>query len=226
MHTSSNFASNNKLFTQKKWRQRVEFLFWIHSGCSLTTRTGYEKNGFKNHFVPKKVFLYNLRYLYFGGFCLVSFGVFIPFEKFSLGWRRRHYRWRATMFYLCSALLVIQVWWFLNVPYLLWHGPTLYNGHFLLPMTLRHFVKHLVMELSLHVITTWVSTGDTCYNDLGPDRGYNPELLHARWTLYHFTPQRRWDIYKRLPLRKEILNADKSARQKSNLYNTCSLESL
>ena len=45
-----------------------------------------------------------------GLFCL--FGVFVPFEKFSLIWRRHHYRGRVTNFDLivCSALVAIEQW--------------------------------------------------------------------------------------------------------------------
>ena len=35
----------------------------------------------------------------------------------------------------------------LNVPYLLWHGPTLYNGHLQGPMTLTPVAEHLAVEL-------------------------------------------------------------------------------
>ena len=43
-------------------------------------------------------------------FCL---GVFVPFENFSLIWRRHHYRWTAANLELYSALMVIKQWFFL-----------------------------------------------------------------------------------------------------------------
>ena len=52
-----------------------------------------------------------------------------PLDYFSLSWRRHHSRWRATNFYLYSALIAIEQWGFFNVPHLLWHRPTLYNAH-------------------------------------------------------------------------------------------------
>ena len=36
------------------------------------------------------------------------------------------YRWRATYLHLYSALMAIEQWWFFIVPYMLWHGSTLY----------------------------------------------------------------------------------------------------
>ena len=60
--------------------------------------------------------------------------------------------------------MAIEQWGIFNVPYLLWHGPTLYNDH------LR--AERLAVELSLPVLTT-------C-----PDRGSNPYLPHARRTLF------------------------------------------
>ena len=44
----------------------------------------------------------------------------VPLENFSLIWRFHHFRWRATNFDLCSALMVIERWGFFSVPHLLW----------------------------------------------------------------------------------------------------------
>ena len=38
----------------------------------------------------------------------------ILLENFSLIWRRHHYRWRATNFDLCLALISIEQWGFVN----------------------------------------------------------------------------------------------------------------
>ena len=49
-------------------------------------------------------------------------------------------------FGLCSALMAIEQWGFLNLPQLLWHGPTLYN------VTLTPVVERLAVKLSLPVL--------------------------------------------------------------------------
>ena len=81
-------------------------------------------------------------------FCL--FGVCDPLENFSLIWRRHHHQWRAANFDLCSALMAIEQWGFFSVPYLLWYGASVYNGHPRGPVT-PVAVK-------------------TCFNDLGLSR--------------------------------------------------------
>ena len=52
----------------------------------------------------------------------VCLGFIVPFENFSIIWRRNHYRWRAASFVLCSALMAIEQWEFFIEPHLLWHG--------------------------------------------------------------------------------------------------------
>ena len=52
---------------------------------------------------------------------------------------------------------------------LLWHGPTLYNGHLRGIFTLTAFAERLAAGLSLPVLTTYVCL----------DRESNPDLLHA-----------------------------------------------
>ena len=42
--------------------------------------------------------------------CFSVLGVFVPLEKFSLLWRRHHYRWRAAHFNMCSDLMAIEQW--------------------------------------------------------------------------------------------------------------------
>ena len=81
------------------------------------------------------------------------FEVFVvPFENFSLKRRRHHYRWRAANL----ALVATEQWGFFGVPYLLWHGTSVYNGNLWGPVTLTPFAKHLAVELSLPVFATWV----------------------------------------------------------------------
>ena len=60
---------------------------------------------------------------------------FVPLENFSLIWRSHHCRWRAANFDLCSALMAIEQWGFFSVPYLLWHGASVYNGRLRVPVT-------------------------------------------------------------------------------------------
>ena len=81
--------------------------------------------------------------------------VIVPLENISLIWRRHHCWWRATFFYLCSVLIAIEQWGFFNVPHLLWHGPTLYNGHLRGPVTLTP------------VAGVWQWSCHTCFYDSG-----------------------------------------------------------
>ena len=54
--------------------------------------------------------------------------------------------------------MTIDQWVFFNVPHLLWHGPTLINGHLRETRdTHTPVVEHLAVELSI----------TTCFNDLG-----------------------------------------------------------
>ena len=93
----------------------------------------------------------------------------VPLENFSLIWRRHHCGWKAANFEICSALMAIEQWVFFNVPHLLWHGSTLYNGHLRGHVTLTPVAELLAVELSLPVCC---------------DRRSNPDLPHARRTLY------------------------------------------
>ena len=45
---------------------------------------------------------------------------------------------------------------FFNVPYLLLHGPTVYNGHIRGPVTTTSVSDRLAVELSLPLLTTCV----------------------------------------------------------------------
>ena len=83
---------------------------------------------------------------------------FVPFENFSLIWRRHHCRRRAANFDLCSALLVrlgIEQWEFFSVPHLLRHGASVCYGHLRGPVTLTPNAERLAVELSLPVLKTW-----------------------------------------------------------------------
>ena len=93
----------------------------------------------------------------------------IPLENFSLIWKPHHCRWRSANFDLCSALMAIEQWGFFNVPHLLWHGPTIYNGNFRGPVKLIPVAERLAVELLVNVFMTWVCR----------DRGSNHNLPHA-----------------------------------------------
>ena len=83
----------------------------------------------------------------------VCLGFILPLENFSLIWRR--HRWRAANFDLCSALMAIEQSGFLSVPYLLWHGASVYNLYYLRgPATLSPIIERSVVDLSLPVFTT------------------------------------------------------------------------
>ena len=89
--------------------------------------------------------------------CLfVYFGLFVPLENLLLIWRSHHYRWSATNFDLCSALMPIEQWGFFSMPHLLWHGASIYNGHHRGPVTLKPIAERWAGELSLPIFTTYV----------------------------------------------------------------------
>ena len=91
--------------------------------------------------------------------CFVSLEFIVPLENCSLTWRRHVNRWRAANLDLCSAFLVMEQCGFLSMPYLLWHGAYIYNGHLRGPVTLTPIAKRLAVELSLPVFTTKVYHG-------------------------------------------------------------------
>ena len=86
-------------------------------------------------------------------FCLfVCLELTVPLENFLLIWRRHHCRWRAANFDLYSALMVNEQWGFFSVLHLLWHGASVYNGHFRGPVTLQTNDERLAVELSQPVL--------------------------------------------------------------------------
>ena len=58
----------------------------------------------------------------------------IPLENFSLTCRLTITGLGLQI--LCSALMAIEQWGFFSVPFLLWHGASVYNGHLRGPVTL------------------------------------------------------------------------------------------
>ena len=82
--------------------------------------------------------------------CLfVCLWFFIPLENFSLIWRCQHW-WMSANFDLCSALMAFEHWWFFGVPYLLWHGASVYNGHLREAVTLTKLPN--VLQWSCHCL--------------------------------------------------------------------------
>ena len=77
----------------------------------------------------------------FGFFCLEFI---VPLENFSLMWRRHHYRRRAAIFYICSAL-----WPQNSEGSLTCHGASVYNGYLRGPVTLTPIAERIAVELSL-----------------------------------------------------------------------------
>ena len=45
--------------------------------------------------------------------CDICLWLYVPLEKFSLAWRRHHYRRRASNFEQCPALMAMKHWGFL-----------------------------------------------------------------------------------------------------------------
>ena len=68
-----------------------------------------------------------------------------------------HYRWKASNFDLCSALIAIEQWGFFCVSHLLWHGSSVDNGHRRGPVTLVPVAERLVVELSIPVLRKYAT---------------------------------------------------------------------
>ena len=105
-------------------------------------------------------------------------GVYRPTREFFTHMETSPLPVKAANFDLCSwpSLMAIEQWGFFNISHQLWHGPTLYTGLLRGPVTLKPVAERLAVELSLPVFTTQVYR----------ERGSNPNLLHARRTLYLF----------------------------------------
>ena len=73
-----------------------------------------------------------------------------------------------------ASMLGTHGHWALNVPYLLWHWPTLYNCHLWGPVTLTPVAERLEIELSKPIYTTRVCRY----------QGSNPDIQHARWPFH------------------------------------------
>ena len=124
------------------------------SNCKITERI-YTldplKNDTENHINKQWMYMNILIVIYIMYFVFWRF--YIPHEKFSLIWKLHHYLWRAFNFYLNSALKAIEQWGFFSVPDLLCQGTSVYLRG---PVTLTTDAKHLAVDLSLPVFTTWI----------------------------------------------------------------------
>ena len=95
-------------------------------------------------FVIKQGFGYNMYYEPRKLYCLfVCLGIIVPLENLSLIQRRHHCWWKAANFDLYSVAMDIEQWGFFSVPHLLWHGLSVYNGHFRWPVTLTPIAERL-----------------------------------------------------------------------------------
>ena len=140
------------------------FLLISHASEDEIASRTYDTLGLKRSTVPfidKDMQLWNVMHVlpliaFSTSFTCTSLSVVLETVPIFLLliWIRHHYRWRPANFDLCSALMAIEQWGFFNVPHLLWHGPTVYNGHLRGTVTLTSVTERLVVELSLPVFTT------------------------------------------------------------------------
>ena len=61
--------------------------------------------------------------------------------------------------FLYSALMAIEHWGFFRMPNQLWHGASIYNGHFRGPATLTSVAERFAVELLLPIFTLWACHG-------------------------------------------------------------------
>ena len=91
--------------------------------------------------------------------CLLSycniclFGVYRPTRECFTHMKMSPLPVKGCKFDLCSTLMSIEQWGFLNVPHPLRNGPTVYNGHLRGPVILTPNAERLTVELSLPVFT-------------------------------------------------------------------------
>ena len=101
-------------------------------------------------------------------------GFYITTRNFSLLWRHHYNRWLASDFILFSALIAIEPWVFFSVSDLLWHGESVYNGHYWYPwqsLLLPSFGSDAVKPYLKNYVCRNVGSG--------------PYLLYARQTIYN-----------------------------------------
>ena len=121
-------------------------------------------------------------------FLFVCLEFIVPLENFFTHMETSPLRWRAAHVDLCSALMTIEQWGFFNVPHLLRHGASLYNGHLRGPVTLTPVAE----RFGCGAVTT-------CFYDLGMSQsGIEPWSPACKANaLLTITPPRRLDIWKK-----------------------------
>ena len=133
-------------------------------------------NRHQNHHM-RRIYMYNNLFI-----CL---WFFVQLENFSLISRPHHCRRRAANIDLYLVLMVIKQWGFFNVPHLLWHGASVYNGHIRGPVTLTPKCR----AFSRGAVTT-------CFYDLGLSRlGFKHPIFHLQGKRYKPIRHRRDRIY-------------------------------
>ena len=95
---------------------------------------------------------------------------------------------------LNHVIMAIEHWGFVRVPHLLWNGASIYKGHLGGLVTLTPVAVRFAVELSVPVITTWVSG----------DRGLNFDLSHARRRSTSDPPRRRLYCYEQLLISRTL----------------------
>ena len=117
---------------QKRWLMLATFLIgstlFTYGPCSFTVY-GRLDNAFVLYLVNYFICLFCLFVCLF--VCLL--GGFRSTQKFSLVWRRHHYRWKTAKFDFCPALMASEQWGFFIAAHILWQGTSVYSFHLQLP---------------------------------------------------------------------------------------------
>ena len=126
--------------------------FWLGVQKSSSIHTDFQRLKLSyEKFMP---------HYYKNGWSLIClFRVFRPTRTFFNHIERSSLRCWAANVDLYSAHMGIEKWGFFSVPYLLWHGTSVYNSDLRGPVTLTLIVELMVEMLSLLVLTTWVWSG-------------------------------------------------------------------
>ena len=110
----------------------------------------------------------------------VCLGFFFPTREFFSHLEISPLPLKDCKFYLCSALMTFELWGNFSMPHLLWHGPTLYNGHLRGPVTLTTVVERLAVEVSL-----------TCFNRQAVPTGDRTPISRMRGERSNSRPPRQ-----------------------------------
>ena len=91
-----------------------------------------------------------------------------------------HYRWNATNIELYSALMAIKQWGFFNMPQLLWHEPTLYDGRWQGLVTLTPIAERSAVEQSWPVLMFLSMSRSGIKSTIPACEANAPPLSHTR----------------------------------------------